>query len=176
MRRRSNLLAGSMVLSAALIALGSVPAAAAPAQASAAAAPASASADVKAAAQAEIWAKELAIYQSRGKGDLSSYIDNVAADYRAWPPFSARPTGVDALKTSQPRMRSQNNEILAMEFVDFAFAGDSAVIYYQTHRTRMPDGTAVDERFEVTHTWVRRGGAWQVLGGMARPTPVRPAR
>lgn len=137
--------------------------------------PAAQAAPVKAVAQAEIWAKELAIYHSRGQGDLRAYIDNVAADYRAWPPFSARPTGVDALKSSQPRMAAQNKEILVMEFVDFAFAGDAAVIYYQTHRTRLPNGNVVDERFEVTHSWVRRGGAWKVLGGMARAMPIRPA-
>ena len=130
----------------------------------------------KAAAQAEIWAKEQAIYNDRGKGNLRAYIDNVAADYRAWPPYSARPTGVDSLKSAQPRMAAENREILVMEFVDFAFAGDAAVIYYQTHRTRLPNGTAVDERFEVTHSWVRRDGAWKVLGGMARAMPVRPAR
>jgi ketosteroid isomerase-like protein len=130
----------------------------------------------KAAAQAEIWAKEQAIYKARGQGDLRAYIDNVAADYRAWPPYSARPTGVAALRTAQPRMAAQNQEILVMEFVDFAYAGDAAVIYYQTHRTRLPNGNPVDERFEVTHSWVWRGGAWKVLGGMARAMPVRPAQ
>jgi hypothetical protein len=129
----------------------------------------------KAVAQADIWAKEQAIYNARGQGDLRTYIDNVAADYRAWPPYSARPTGVASLKSAQPRMAVENQEILKMEFVDFAFAGDAAVIYYQTHRTRLPNGKTVDERFEVTHSWVWRGGVWKVLGGMARALPVRPS-
>ncbi len=60
-----------------------------------------------------------------------------------------------------------------MEFVDLAFHGDTAVIFYKTHRTQRFDGTPVDESFETTHTWVREDGQWRVLGGMARLEPKR---
>ena len=125
-------------------------------------------------AQAEIWNKEKAIYTARGAGDLKPYIDNVASNYLAWPPFSPVPTGVEALRRAAPKMAVENKEMLAMEFVSFALNGDAAIIYYKTHRTRLPDGTATDERFEVTHSWVREGGKWKVYGGMARAQPVRP--
>lgn len=128
----------------------------------------------KAQAQAEIWTKEQMIYRERGRGNLSAYIDNVANDYLAWPPFSAIPTGVDALKRSQTKMAVENNEVLAMEFVSFAMNGNAAVIYYNTHRTRLPNGTPIDERFEVTHSWVHQDGQWKVFGGMARAKPQRP--
>lgn len=126
-------------------------------------------------ARAEIWAKEQAIYLARGGGNLKPYIDNVASNYLAWPPFSAVPTGVGALEQAQPKMAVENKELLAMEFVSFALNGDAAVIYYRTHRTRLPNGTSIDERFEVTHSWVREGGQWKVLGGMARAQPNRSA-
>jgi hypothetical protein len=127
----------------------------------------------QATAQAEIWAKEKAIYAARGAGNLKPYIDNVASNYLAWPPFSPVPTGVGALKQASPKMAVENKELLEMEFVSFALNGDAAVIYYKTHRTRLPDGTAADERFEVTHSWVREGGQWKVYGGMARAQPDR---
>lgn len=124
-------------------------------------------------AQAEIWAKEKAIYVARGAGNLKPYIDNVASNYLAWPPFSPVPTGVGALQRAAPKMAVDNKELLEMEFVSFALNGDAAIIYYKTHRTRLPDGTAADERFEVTHSWVREGGQWKVYGGMARAQPDR---
>jgi ketosteroid isomerase-like protein len=140
----------------------------------AAAAPAPPTPQTKAQAQAEIWTKEQAIYRERGKGNLGPYIDNVATDYLAWPPFSATPTGVGDLRRTQPKMAVENHELLAMEFVAFAMNGDAAVIYYKTHRTRLPTGAPADERFEVTHSWVRQDGQWKVYGGMARAQPARP--
>ncbi len=130
-------------------------------------------AQTKEQAQAEIWAKEQSIYRARGQGNLKAYIDNVADDYLAWPPFSAVPTGVGALQQAQPKMAIENKEVLKMTFVSFARNGDAAIIYYRTHRTRLPNGSPADERFEVTHSWVRQGGQWKVYGGMARAQPDR---
>ncbi len=124
-------------------------------------------------AQSEIWAKEKAIYAARGVGNLKPYIDNVASNYLAWPPFSPVPTGVGALQQEQPKMAVENKELLEMEFVSFALNGDAAIIYYKTHRTRLPDGRPADERFEVTHSWVSEAGQWKVYGGMARAQPDR---
>lgn len=136
-------------------------------------APAASAQQTKAQAQAEIWSKEQAIYKARGQGNLKPYIDNVATDYLAWPPFAAAPTGVGALNKSQSKMAVENKELLKMEFVSFAMNGDAAIIYYSTYRTRLPNGAPADERFEVTHSWVRQDGQWKVYGGMARAKPVR---
>lgn len=123
----------------------------------------------KTAVTALIWAKEQAIYAARGRGDLEPYINAVARDYQAWPPFRAAPAGVEGLHQLKTQMVTQTSEKLEMHFVSLSLNGDAAVIYYQTHRTVLPDGTQVDERFDVTHSWVREGGTWKVLGGMARP-------
>lgn len=122
----------------------------------------------KAAAQAEIWALEQAIYAARGRGDMRPYIDHVAGDYLAWPPRIPAPAGVDSLHALAGRMAADNREMLTMTPIAFSLSGDAAVIYYSTHRTRRPDGSAADERFDVIHNWVREGGRWRLLGGMAR--------
>jgi ketosteroid isomerase-like protein len=122
--------------------------------------------------QAEIWAAEQAIYAARGRGDLKPYIQAAARDYRAWPPFRPAPAGVEGLNQLGATMATQTKEKLEMRFVSLALSGDAAVIYYQTHRTMLPDGRPVDERFDVTHTWVREDGRWKVLGGMARNRPA----
>lgn len=123
----------------------------------------------RAQAQEEIWQKEQAIYSARGRGSLAPYIAATAQDYRAWPPGFPVPTDADDLRNGQEAMTALNNEVLEMTFISFALEGDAAVIYYRTHRTVRPDGQAVDEHFEVTHSWVRKDGEWRILGGMARP-------
>ncbi|MDV3456112.1 hypothetical protein RZN05_03890 [Sphingomonas sp. HF-S4] len=124
-------------------------------------------------AQAEIWAKEQAIYAARGKGDITVYLANTATDYLAWPPLRATPEGNSGLNKTGQELKGKNQELLAMHLTGFALNGTTAVIYYDTHRTRRSDGTPADDRFEVTHTWVREGGTWKVFGGMARATPER---
>jgi hypothetical protein len=124
-------------------------------------------------AQQDIWAKELSIYAGRSRGDLSLYLAETAANYLAWPPFNEVPKGNDGLKATGRSMAGKTQERLEMTFLDLALNGDAAVIYYKTHRTMRADGTPADERFEVTHSWVRENGEWKVLGGMARVRPDR---
>lgn len=163
----SQLTACAMVLMASSTAM-----AQSPVESAMDAAPARGSAAWNAARDA-IWAKELAIYAGRSHGDLTAYQANTARNYLAWPPFNAVPQGNDGLQATGRKLAGQTREKLEMVFVDLALNGTTAVVYYSTHRTMRADGTPSDERFEVTHTWVREGGAWKVIGGMARARPAR---
>lgn len=121
------------------------------------------------AAKDTIWAMEQSIYEGRARGDLSAYRNNVAPRYLAWPPTTAIPIGAGNLPTTV----TPSQERLTMEFRDFSMNGDTAVIYYVTHRTQRYDGTASDDHFETTHTWLKRDGKWVVFAGMARIAPQR---
>lgn len=122
-------------------------------------------------AQAEIWAKEQAIYKARGNGDLQVYVDSASENYRGWPPGWPKPSGLDRLRAAIPQMRSANHEELTMDFEEIAFSGDTAVIYYSTHRTRKPTGEPADDRFEIIHVWTREQGDWKLIGAMGRDKP-----
>jgi Domain of unknown function (DUF4440) len=119
-------------------------------------------------ARAEIWSKELLIYAARGRGDLDIYISNASPSYLGWPPGWATPSGLDQLRAGAAQMKTQTQEQLTMTQDAFTMSGDTAIIYYSTHRTRLPGGEAVDQRFDVTHVWVREGGQWKLLGSMGR--------
>jgi hypothetical protein len=119
-------------------------------------------------ARAAIWAQECEIYQGRGAGSLSSYIDMLAPGYLAWPPH--QPAPIDGAALAKRPMAALEN--LHMQLVDFTLNGETAIIYYQTHRTMLPDGTPVDEHYDVIHVWVTENGVWKILAGMARATPV----
>ena len=126
-----------------------------------------------AAARDAIWAKEQRIYLGRATGGLTFYLDNASDRYVGWPPFAPAPTDLSGLKATSDEMAGNNAEKLTMELVDFTLEGDTGVIYYQTHRTMLPDGTAVDQRWEVIHVWGRSDGDWKIFGAMARAKPDR---
>ena len=126
-----------------------------------------------AAARDAIWAKEQRIYLGRAEGGLTFYLDNASDRYVGWPPFAPAPTDLSGLTATSNEMAGNNAEKLTMELVDFTLEGDTGVIYYQTHRTMLPDGTAVDQRWEVIHVWGRTSGDWKIFGAMARGKPDR---
>jgi len=116
----------------------------------------------------QIWAKELAIYAGRAKGDTSYYYENSSVDYLAWVYGTPKPFRRDSLAASRATMRNQDKEKITTEFKDFSLHGDTAIIYYVNHRTMKPDGTAVDQFFDNIHVWVLEGGTWKVLASMSR--------
>ncbi len=125
-------------------------------------------ADAVTVARDAIWAKEQRIYQGRAEAGLTYYLENTSDRYVGWPPGLAKPSNLDSLRKSSAGVNRKNSEKLEMSFTDFTLQDSTAVIYYQTHRTVMPDGTAVDERFDVIHVWVREGADWKLIGAMAR--------
>lgn len=129
----------------------------------------------EAVAREEIWAKEQAIYAARGNGDLQFYVDNASEHYMGWPPGWPTPSGIGQLHAGVEQMRGLNQEELAMEFGDITFSGNAAIIYYSTHRTRMPTGEEVDQRFDIVHVWTLEQGEWKLLGAMGRTRLSAPA-
>ena len=123
----------------------------------------------KAKAQAEIWAKEEAVYAGRASGTLDLYVKNSAPEYIGWPPYSRVPYGVDGIKVHEAGWQGQSKERLTMTFKAFTMRGDTAVVYYENHRTSLPDGTPVDQRWEIIHVFTKVDGDWMIIGGMQRP-------
>lgn len=116
-----------------------------------------------------IWAKELEIYKARPRTGLDYYIENSSDNYVGWPPGIPSPMPIAQTKINQTRIQIPNSEKLELFFDDFAMHGDAAVIYYNTHRTVMPDGSATDQRFHIAHMWVKdSSGDWKMLGAMGR--------
>jgi hypothetical protein len=115
-----------------------------------------------------IWAKEQAIYQGRSEGDLSNYLNNTSNQYVGWPPGAKVPADLTGLKAMAKSVAGLNQERLQMELADFAMSGNTAVIYYHTHRTVSPKGESVDQRYAICHVWVREGGEWKLIGAHGR--------
>ena len=128
----------------------------------------------EAAARDEIWAKEQAVYEARGRGDVSVYINSSSERYLGWPPGWETPSGLDTLRAGASLMEGMDQEELTMAFENITFSGNTAIIYYSTHRTRLPSGEEVDQRFDICHIWAREEAEWKLLGALGRTKLIPP--
>jgi hypothetical protein len=120
-------------------------------------------------AKAAIWAKELAIYDAWAETGLDYYIEHSSPHYVGWPPGSPEPFSLDVLKQVQANLDVPNQEKRQITFDDLALHDDTAVLYYTTHRTMLPDGTPIDELLHICHVWVRDDtGDWKLVGALGR--------
>ncbi len=120
------------------------------------------------AARDTIWAKEIAIYEGRGNGDFGPYLNSTSEAYKGWPPGAKVPADLSGLRNMAGAVTGRDKEELTMELADFTMSGDTAVIYYHTHRTVLPTGEAVDQRYAICHVWVREDGEWRLIGALGR--------
>lgn len=125
------------------------------------------------AAQKAIWAKEMAIYEGRSRGMIDFYLANASPRFLAWTAGAPAPFDISRLKANQATMRGRDKEIIKTTFRGFTLSGDTAIIYYQNHRTRLPDGTSVDQTYDNIHVWQKEQGDWKVLASMSRLLPAK---
>jgi hypothetical protein len=59
-------------------------------------------------------------------------------------------------------------ELITVSKKGLSFDGDTALAFFETHRTQRAGGKAVDERFENIHVWVKRDEQWRLIANMSR--------
>ena len=119
-----------------------------------------------------IWAKEMAIYEGRSHGMIDFYLNNASPHFLAWTAGTPAPFRIDKLCAGAVALRGHDKEVIETTFRDFSLSGDTAIIYYQNHRTRLADGTLVDQTYDNIHVWQKDHGEWKVLASMSRPMPA----
>ena len=122
------------------------------------------------AADAEkIWAQELHIYEMRRSGDMGYYLSLANPGYMAWPAPADVPLSFENLsKQIGVGQLMEAGELIDVTKKGMSFDGDTALAFFETHRTRRAGGEAVDERFENIHVWVKRGEDWRLIANMSR--------
>lgn len=118
--------------------------------------------------EAAVWALEERIYQRRSVGDSRFYPSIASAHYLGWPAPAAIPIGKRWLTDFRDSGEFQPGEVIKVWSNGISVDGDTAISYFSTHRTRLPGGKAVDQRYENIHVWVRRGDSWDLVGSMSR--------
>ena len=116
-----------------------------------------------------IWQKEMAIYQGRANADLSYYLSNTSDNFLAWTAGTPKPYNKQEFSEKQKAISGNNKEIITTKFDGFTLSGNTAVIYYTNHRTRLPDGKIVDQKYDNIHVWINEDCSWNVFASMSRP-------
>jgi ketosteroid isomerase-like protein len=108
--------------------------------------------------------------------DLSSYLSLWDKDFLGWPSVSAEPVRKDHIidwitsETSQGRTFHSNE----LQPTGIQISGDLAVVFYRiTYKWLAKDGNGAVHTLRVTHTWVREGKSWRIVGGMSMPEPAK---
>ena len=120
------------------------------------------------AALEEIWAMEAKIYAGRATGTMQPYVDAVSRNMLSFPFGTANPIDYVAFVESAKRFKGdkESNRIYLKGF--YLTGGNTAVIFYRSHRTVRPEGTVVDEYWDTTHIYAREEGRWWLMSSINR--------
>ncbi len=123
--------------------------------------------------EARVWQLEKAYWEYVKANDLEKYRALWHENFLGWPFISSAPVRKDHItdwitaNTSKSiKLQSYSIEQLAVQVT-----GDVALDYYRINATwANGEGAEVrNDRLRITHTWIRTGGTWQIIGGMSSP-------
>jgi ketosteroid isomerase-like protein len=124
-----------------------------------------------------IWKLEQGYWNSVENNDLSTYLSLWHKDFVGWPSVSAAPVRKDHITDW---ITSQTNKGLTFKSIEFKPAatqitGSIAVAYYRmTCRWLDKDGRGDWHTIRVTHTWLKEGKDWHIIGGMSMQESANP--
>jgi len=125
--------------------------------------------------ETQIWNLEKAYWEYVKANDLEKYRALWHEDFLGWPYVSPTPVGKDHITdwitaNTSKGLKFQSSPI---EQTGMKVTGDIALCYYRitinwTNSSNTgPD--AISNKIRITHTWMRTGGTWAIIGGMSSP-------
>jgi ketosteroid isomerase-like protein len=123
-------------------------------------------------AEQTLWKLEHQYWRYVEANDLQSYLGQWHEDFLGWPSVSAAPVHKDHITDW---ITSQTSKGLAFKPGELRPAaiqvtGNIAVTYYwMTYTWANKDGGGAARTTRVTHTWLRDGKDWRIIGGMSMP-------
>jgi ketosteroid isomerase-like protein len=123
--------------------------------------------------EAQVWQLEKTYWECVKANDLEKYRALWHEDFIGWPFVSSAPVRKDhitdwitANTSNGTKLRSYSIEQLAVQVT-----GTIAINYYRI-RADWANEEGVNTRTDalrITHTWIRTGATWQIIGGMSAP-------
>jgi Domain of unknown function (DUF4440) len=121
----------------------------------------------------EVWALEEAYWRYVKAGDVENYVTLWHADFIGWPCDQPHPMRKDSVGAWVKKVRDEDLAVTYALTREGAqdFDGIVVVHYQFTMESTYPDGRVegVGVRKKITHTWLRVGSTWQIIGGMCGP-------
>lgn len=126
----------------------------------------------------EVWGREDEYGRLSEAGDVDAYRALFHDRFIGWPCGREHPTrkaGVGAwVREVREKQIKVTSEVIREGAEDF---GDVVVVHYRgSELDTYPDGhtEGEGEEYRITHTWMRTGDTWQIIGGMCASLPDGP--
>ncbi len=124
-----------------------------------------------------VWTLEQFYWFQVQHNDLAGYLGLWHKDFLGWPSVSAKPVHKDHITdwiTSQTS-KGLKFHTAGLLPAGIQITGDIAVTcYWMTFEWQDKDGKGTRQNLRVTHTWVKEGKDWRIIGGMSMPEPATP--
>ena len=118
----------------------------------------------------EIWANEEAYFTRLYQADYESVLALVHRQFLGWPGGLDQPADYDESARFMKQLISQPTScIIKIDRAGIRVSGNTALTQYTLHvDCGDAPGAKKIKPSRITHTWVKEGGHWKLLGGMSR--------
>lgn len=124
----------------------------------------------------EVWAREDAYWKYAQSGEVDAYTALWHEQFTGWPCGNTHPrtkAGIgDWVRQMRDKKISLEYSLTREAAKDF---GNVVIVYYRTPMARkLADGTVENagREFKLTHTWMKVGKTWLIVGGMCGDLPA----
>lgn len=124
--------------------------------------------------ETQIWNLEKAYWEYVKANDLEKYRALWHDDFVGWPSISSEPVRKDHISDWIMNNTSKGLKLQSytMEQLAIQVTGNIAIDHYRI-KAEWAQGDSSDvlrtDAVRITHTWVRIGNTWQIIGGMSAP-------
>ena len=122
-------------------------------------------------AQNEVWGGEEAYWSNLKSSNVEAFIKLWHEKFLGWPRDRELPIGKDDIAQTA-RKKLAESRIVNYQFLSKAVTviGNVGVTQYSVKATRTDSGGQTQaSTTRITHTWLKTGTTWQIIGGMSAP-------
>jgi ketosteroid isomerase-like protein len=118
----------------------------------------------------QVWSGEETYWQCVKAHDVKNYMALWAKDFSGWPISDEHPihwADIASFVTKKGSLTQVVAYELHRENVEMHGPAVAITLYRATVRRRNADGSESAKTYRMTHTWMKRGGKWQIVGSMS---------
>jgi ketosteroid isomerase-like protein len=115
----------------------------------------------------EVWAMEKKYWEFWINGDIEGYMTVVHDDFIGWPASSAEPMNKEEGRDFVEKLLTQTKPIdFDIKPTGISIIDNTAIVHYFLI-WKDAEGNEVGNPYRITHTWIKQGEEWKVIGGMS---------
>lgn len=123
--------------------------------------------------ESQVWNLEKAYWEYVKANDLEKYRALWHENFLGWPFVNSEPVRKDHITDwiSMNTSKGIKLQSYSIEQVAIQITGDIAVTQYRIKMNWANDQgpETKNDTMRITHTWLRKDGTWQIIGGMSAP-------